>query len=432
MFKAQIVSAQCNPAFTFTVNNSTVSFTAAATNPGLFHYWIFDDGYAGSGQTTSHSYNLPGTYNVKHIVYDSLNTCRDSLVQNVTVTSTATCQSSFVISYDSVNYNYGVYCYSTSTYSGTGIQTYTWSVNGVVQGGNNSYLYFVPSPGNNNICLTIVTMAGCTSSYCQVITMPASCNFNPSFTYTVNPANNKVFTFTPAPDQPGLNYYWNFGDGYTSAVKTPVHTFAYPGTYSVKLIVMNTSVYCIDTVRQNVNVTAGPGDSCTATYSYTLNNYGLASFTAVSNQAITSQSWYIYNLRTGEPDTIIANNPVYQFPDTGHYYVCLTLTTNTGCTRTYCNTINVQSVSGRYAERIPAFPNPVSSGDIRMSLNIGVAGPIEIKVVDASGNVVLRLSQAGQVGTNILKVPADRLKPGMYFVEICYRYKLKRSIFQKL
>lgn len=429
---ARVASAQCNAGFTFTANQSTVSFTGSANNPGLFHYWYFGDGQNGFGQNTSHSYNSPGTYNVIHTVYDSLNACRDSLVQAVTVNFTAVCQASFLLSYDSANYNYGIYCYSNSTYSGTGIQTYIWTVNGTVQGGNDSVLYFNASPGSNNICLSIVTTAGCTSSYCDTITMPASCNFNPSFSYTASPGNSRTISFTPSPDQASLKYFWNFGDGYTSTARRPVHTYNLPASYPVKLTVLDSAANCLDTVRQLVNVVAGPGDSCTASFSYSLNNYGLANFTASGNQAITSQSWLIYNLSRGDSVIIIASNPSHQFVDTGSYMVCVTLTTNTGCIRTYCDVVFVQTVSGRYAETIPSFPNPVRSGDINMSMNLGAAGLVELKVFDVSGNIVWRGQQQGQMGTNIIKIPADSLKRGQYFVEVCYRYKLKRSIFQKL
>ena len=143
---SQTVSAQCNPAFTFTVNHRPLLRLLPQPKPRIAALLEFWDGYAQALVKPP----------ITHIILRDVQrkTCYTWFSQylhgfpgsNVTVTTTATCQASFVTSYDSVNYNYGVYCYSTSTYSGTGIQTYTWSVNGVVQGGNNSYLYFTPSP----------------------------------------------------------------------------------------------------------------------------------------------------------------------------------------------------------------------------------------------------------------------------------------------
>jgi PKD repeat protein len=34
-------------------------------------------------------------------------------------------------------------------------------------------------------------------------------------------------------------WYWDFGDGNTSTVKNPVHTFEGPGVYTVSLVVEN-------------------------------------------------------------------------------------------------------------------------------------------------------------------------------------------------
>ena len=63
----------------------------------------------------------------------------------------------------------------------------------------------------------------------------------------VNFINNNSTTST---------YAWNFGDGTTSTVIAPVHTYTTVGTYSVQLISNNTICNVIDTVDLSINVTA--------------------------------------------------------------------------------------------------------------------------------------------------------------------------------
>ena len=46
-----------------------------------------------------------------------------------------------------------------------------------------------------------------------------------------------AFTDTSTGDE--LDYYWDFGDGNTSVLKNPTHTFVNPNVYSVTLTVKN-------------------------------------------------------------------------------------------------------------------------------------------------------------------------------------------------
>ena len=56
-----------------------------------------------------------------------------------------------------------------------------------------------------------------------------------SFTTKADAANTKKITFTNTSAN-GVNYLWNFGDGTTTSTeKSPIHTFAAAGTYSVTL-----------------------------------------------------------------------------------------------------------------------------------------------------------------------------------------------------
>ena len=69
-----------------------------------------------------------------------------------------------------------------------------------------------------------------------------------------------IFTNTTIPPLVTGYMYWNFGDGQTSNVLSPVHTYSAFGTYIVCLvIVFNTSPVCIDTLCKNVTVQCPTG-----------------------------------------------------------------------------------------------------------------------------------------------------------------------------
>lgn len=64
-------------------------------------------------------------------------------------------------------------------------------------------------------------------------------NFNPSLTYSCNSPATVSFTNNSIN---GSSYLWNFGDGTTSTLQNPSHTYTNPGTYSVQLITNGSSL----------------------------------------------------------------------------------------------------------------------------------------------------------------------------------------------
>lgn len=72
-----------------------------------------------------------------------------------------------------------------------------------------------------------------------------------NFTYTVA---GKTATFNSSTSNYVGNYDWSFGDGGTSSLANPVHTYAAPGTYTVRLI--GDDCQTKDTTTQSVTVTS--------------------------------------------------------------------------------------------------------------------------------------------------------------------------------
>jgi hypothetical protein len=227
-------------------------------------------------------------------------------------------------------------------------------------------------------------------------------------------------------------YSWNFGDSHTGWGQSPSHTYSYPGNYGVFLVIYDSLTNCMDSVWQSVNV-SGPIDTCSASFTYTINQ-GQVSFTASSNQTIASQLWIISPMPDSANTVILtSSNPVYNLPDSGLYYVCLAVTTASGCTDWYCDSI---LFTGGYASRIaviPSYPNPVQSEtNIRVNLNLDAAALIQYRVSNLAGNTVYQSQRQGQQGVNTISIPVQQLGRGQYFIDIIYGNNKKRSVFQKL
>ena len=130
--------------------------------------------------------------------------------------------------------------------------------------------------GNVSIAFSIPAGAG---------SVPCSDTLNISF----NLVNTPIAAFTSSP-QPAcfnnptninfnssgsvnaINYFWDFGDGFTSTQANPVHPYATPGTYTVTLTVSNSAgggngqppcLFCVDSVKHTVTINNLPGPDIT-------------------------------------------------------------------------------------------------------------------------------------------------------------------------
>ena len=89
-------------------------------------------------------------------------------------------------------------------------------------------------PGNYTACLTTTFSDLTTGSICNPVyigTPEAGCNGN--FTYTAT-VNSLVFAGSPN-GVPGYSYQWDFGDGSTSPLPNPTHSYATGGKYLVSM-----------------------------------------------------------------------------------------------------------------------------------------------------------------------------------------------------
>jgi hypothetical protein len=425
--------ADCNPAFTVSVNQNTVTVQAINNGPHLLHNWIFSGAWL-NGPSASFTYCLAGTYSISHWVYDSLNNCQDSTRQTVVIAQSINLSVSFTVTRDNAHPDQCVF-QSTSTTNGGQIDLYTWTLDGYIiyTGSNPSFAYPVYE-GSHDICLYVRTVAGCYAYRCDTINVPRPpCNLTASFTYAA-PSHPRQINFIAAPASTTFIYQWFFGDGYGSYQQNPIHTYSQPGNYDVILRIYDPVHTCFDTAIQNITIHGTPADSCTASFTYSADSShpNQVHFTAGSNQTITSQTWIIYGV-PGPYDSIIihSNDPGYTFSDTGYYYVCLYITTNTGCTRAYCEHVGIYSMGGRTANRLPSFPNPATT---MVSLRIKLDRPeiFRVTVYNLSGYTVYQTQRQGMTGSNEIAIPVQQLNSGQYFIDIQYGDQRKRSIFQKL
>ena len=139
------------------------------------------------------------------------------------------------------------------------------------------------------------------------------------------------------------SWYWDFGDGNTSTLQNPVHTYNAQGTYQVCLSITADSGSCTSTFCEYVLVNNGNGNGCTADFYYYPDSSQSYTMQFI-DMSIPANDFTSYFWSFGDNNTSTLQNPVHTYPGPGLYTVCLTITSQDSgmtCTDTFCMDIMV-------------------------------------------------------------------------------------------
>ena len=203
------------------------------------------------------------------------------------------------------------------------------------------------------VCVTLTTSLGCTTSVCMTPNLPAcSCNIAANFCTT---AGTPATTGTAIPvifnntstggGATGLQYVWNWGDGTPNTTLTTTtaytHNFASTLTSSnVELTVTGTSngMQCCQKVNIPVTIPRPCPITSTNVTGFNYRQNATGSITFYSN--IVAPTGCVLSWNFGNSTTSTSVSPTYTYPVAGTYTACLTIThTATGCSKTFCQSI---------------------------------------------------------------------------------------------
>ncbi|MCC6290156.1 MAG: PKD domain-containing protein [Chitinophagaceae bacterium] len=425
---------QCDPSFTYIITQHQVYFNPGDSITGKNHLWHFGDGNSSSEIYGFNSYSKPGSYQVTHIVHDSLTNCTDSLKQTITLSYTPQCHIAFYYQFSFPNFR-SVNFYPSSIISGTTITQYTWKINDTVAFTSEypgATLNF-NAPGSYQVCLEINTSSGCTSSYCETVNIMYTCKTKSDFSYTAGANNARYIEFVPTPDNPDLRYLWLTNQ---SQQFYGYHEFPQAGKYEVTMFITDSIKNCYDSVKKVIDVKGNRYDSCTVSYTHRTDQdiQHQLILSASSNQPIVNQYWAIEN-EHGFSDSIIttSGDPVkYLFPDTGSYNITLRVVTNSGCNRTYTDTIHVTNIQKKSSEKtLVSYPNPANNY-ILLPFIAESNGTIQLSIYNSMGKLVQTERKTIVKGNNQIRVSLQSIAKGQYYVHIQFNNSIFKSRFQKI
>ena len=219
---------------------------------------------------------------------------------------------------------------STSSDPDGSIASYSWAfgdgATSTVQNPSHSYA----AAGSYTVTLTVTDNQGATNAVSHSVTVTAA-NQPPVAAFSSScSALTCSFTSTSSdPDGTIASYSWTFGDGATSTVQNPSHTYAAGGTYTVTLTVTDNQG-ATNAVSHSVTVTAA---NQAPTANFTFSCSGLScSFTSTSSDPDGSIAGYSWNF--GDATTSTAQNPSHSYTAAGSYTVSLRVTDNQGAQST--------------------------------------------------------------------------------------------------
>ncbi|MFZ4059381.1 MAG: PKD domain-containing protein, partial [Ferruginibacter sp.] len=145
-------------------------------------------------------------------------------------------------------------------------------------------------------------------------------------------------------------WQWDFGDGQTSTIQNPTHTFLNAGSYNITLRVRN-NFGCISTLSRPNFIVADQGVTAglnTGVYNSCITPTNV-SFTNTS--VFTGSANYLWSF--GDGGTSTATNPVHTYNAPGTYSVQLIAITTAGCrdTITRTNLISFSNLEASFTSR---------------------------------------------------------------------------------
>ncbi|MCB9054267.1 MAG: PKD domain-containing protein [Chitinophagales bacterium] len=306
----------------------TTTFTDLSNTDGQNNItnwrWYFGDGTIQdfSSPPFEHTYNNPGTFSVKLVITDASG-CKDSIQQNNLVRTTNPIPN-FIAS-DTLTCPGGTINFTnTSVATGFTSQWY-FGDGGTSTLSSPSHLY--PTNGIYDVKLVIVDNVNCPDSITKTAYIHVE---NPIAGFTVNDSLSSCLPFEVQFTNTSLYYStssWDFGPGEgNSTVRNPVHYYASPGTYQVKLVVTNPGG-CMDSTFKTITVT----DTVGSRLNYLPIN-GCNPLT-VNFNSFTPGQMASYFWDFGDGTTINSTTPdvTHTYTSFGNYYPSVIMEDPTGC-----------------------------------------------------------------------------------------------------
>jgi PKD repeat protein len=343
----------------------TVSFTDLSQGEPTSWTWNFGDGTTSTLENPTHTYTSPGSYTVTLTVADATGTVRTAtLADYVTVEPLAA-------GFTATPTSGGAPLAVAFTDSSTGDPTaWSWNFGDGTTSTDRNPTKIYATPGTYSVTLTVTGKDGVatntTTQSGYITALPLTADFAAS---PISGPAPFATTFTDRTIGTPTAWSWDFGDGASSTVQNPSHTYAEPGRYTVTLTVTDAGG-ATSTKTRTEYVEALP---LTADFSATPTFGAVPLQVTFSDDSIGTPTTWSWNF--GDGSTSTAENPTHTYMTAGTYTVTLTVTDASGATSTKTRTDLVTvSPDAVFSASADAYVNSTSA-----DRNFGIAGSLRVR-----------------------------------------------------
>ena len=320
----------------FPLNGSTVAFNNLSAGTFTKSFWKFDNGSVNYNENPTVDFASGGLYKACLTVFDELSGCQDEFCVEVPIIDDNTdyCDAHFEYYTDGRTVKFEPQIKGDIT-------GWIWDYNDGFNSNDSFPSHTYQNDGVYDVCLTVFdSISGCFNTYCDQISVIENVDqideyVKADFSYFLDPVDGKIHFKDESTGNPS-KWYWDFGDGDSAGVsKDPIYDYVEDGYYEVCLTVRN-NTGGQETKCEVISV-GDVSNACYAKFDYYANAVtATAHFDNKSLGNITNYNWDF-----GDKVTSEQFNPSHTYADTGFYPVCLTVSNDVGCERTFCKEIRV-------------------------------------------------------------------------------------------
>jgi PKD repeat protein len=304
----------------------TVQLNAWSTGGSgpITYAWHSSDGWEGTGPAPQHTFTSPGTYRVRVWANDThggwgTNATTVYVVAGLSVSISASPTSGTApLTVD----------FTSTVTGGSAPYTYDWDFGTGSKTPNPNPVYTYSAAGTYGASVTVTDSQGhvASSNVVTITVSPVAGALQVTAYDSASDGNaplNESFTCTVTGGTPAYSYVWNFGDGGTSILEDPYHTYTSAGTYSATVTVTDAASNTATSNALTIVVSPAPlSVSISASPSSGPPPLDVAFTSTVQG----GTSPYTYAWTFGDGGTSTVADPSHTYGSAGNYQATLTVT----------------------------------------------------------------------------------------------------------